>query len=96
VSPAFVAVLLTAVAVGLGAAVFGRLARRDGGSERPDRPWWGNPAVWIGASVGFLALGLFVAPRLLGFTFLLLPLVWMRLPGRRGDWGRGSRDEHER
>jgi len=93
VSPGFVAVLLTAVAVGLGAVVFGRALHRDEGSDRSGRPWWGNPAVWIGASVGFLALGLFVAPRLLGFTFLLLPLVWMRLPGRGGDWGRGPRNE---
>lgn len=95
-SPALVAVVLTAVAVGLGAVVFGRIAHRDAGSDVPERPWWGNPVVWIGFSVGFIALGLFVAPRLLGFTFLLLPLIWMRLPGRRGDWGQGSRGERER
>jgi amino acid transporter len=99
VSPALTAVLVTALAIALGAFALGRIARREGGSDRPERPWWGSPAVWIGVSVAFILLGVFVAPRMLGFTFLFLPLIWMRLPrggggagpGQWGGWGHGPR-----
>ena len=47
------------------------------------RPWWGDPAVWIVVSGVSIALGLFVAPRLFGFTLLFLPFIWMGGFGRR-------------
>lgn len=49
----------------------------------PVRPWWGRPALWAGVCGTFLLFGLFVAPRLLGFTFLFLPFIWMGAGARR-------------
>jgi hypothetical protein len=60
----------------------------------PDRPWWQHPPVWIGASAVFALLGLFVAPKLLGFTFLFLPFLWIGGIGRRTPPQRERRD-HE-
>ncbi len=48
--------------------------------------------VWVGGAAAFLALGLFVAPKMFGFTFLFLPLIWMRVPRRRG--GAGDRERN--
>ncbi|HXF35679.1 MAG TPA: hypothetical protein VNO17_00685, partial [Actinomycetota bacterium] len=31
-----------------------------------ERPWWGNPGVWLLVSAVFVALGLFVFPQLFG------------------------------
>jgi hypothetical protein len=45
--------------------------------ERRVRPWWGNPLLWVVASVGLAFLGLVVAPRLFGVAFLLLPFIWV-------------------
>jgi hypothetical protein len=45
--------------------------------ERRVRPWWGNPLLWVVASVALAFLGLVVAPRLFGVAFLLLPLIWV-------------------
>ncbi len=42
-----------------------------------ERPWWGNPFVWLAIAVVMLVLGLFVFPHLLGFTFLFLPFIWI-------------------
>ena len=68
----------------LGSFAWFRL-RHAGGLRAPKgRPWWGSPMLWVGVAAVFLALGLFVAPKLFGFTFLFLPLIWMRLPRRRG------------
>jgi hypothetical protein len=50
-----------------------------------DRPWWGNPLIWIAASGGFLLLGLFVAPRFLPGVVIFLPFVWIRRPRSRLD-----------
>jgi hypothetical protein len=53
---------------------------------RPEpRPWWGNPWLWVGVSAVFLVLGLYVWPGLFGGTFLFLPFVWLRRPGRGED-----------
>jgi hypothetical protein len=41
------------------------------------RPWWGNPLLWVVASVGLAILGLVIAPRLFGVAFLLLPFIWV-------------------
>ena len=51
--------------------------------ERPPRPWWGNPLLWVGIAGGLAFLGLVVAPRLFGVAFMLLPFVWMRGLRRR-------------
>lgn len=59
------------------------LALRNGRVVVPGRPWWGYPGVWIAISTVFVLLGVMVFPRLLGFTFVFLPLIWMRGFGRR-------------
>jgi len=64
------------------------LAFRASGAAEPRRPWWGSPAVWVVVSATSLLVGIFVAPRLLGITFLLLPFVWARGFGRRRRPGR--------
>jgi hypothetical protein len=51
--------------------------------ERRVRPWWGNPLLWVVASVGLAFLGLVIAPRLFGVAFLLLPLIWVSGVRRR-------------
>lgn len=63
------------------AAVIGVLALRDGRAS--GRAVARIPGRWIVLSTVLLLLGLLVAPRLLGFTFLLLPFVWMGRAGRR-------------
>jgi hypothetical protein len=87
------------VAIGLVLAV--RLGHRCGGDVdlvrgRRSRPWWGHPGVWILASGGFVLLGLFVFPKLFGFTFVFLPIFWpfLRVGGlwrghSRAEDGRG-------
>lgn len=42
-----------------------------------ERPWWGNPLLWLAVSVVFVVLGLFVLPHLFGGVFLFLPFVWV-------------------
>lgn len=59
------------------------LALRRAGVAAPGRPWWGNPGVWIGLASVSILVGLFVFPRLLGFTFLFIPLIWIRSLRRR-------------
>jgi hypothetical protein len=60
----------------------------DGGRwERLERPWWGNPLLWLGVSAVFLLLGLFVLPHLLGGVFLFFPFLWV------GGWRRRPRRE---
>lgn len=55
------------------------------------RPWWGNPLLWVGVSAVFVLLGLFVAPKLFGFAFLFLPFIWIRRwGGGDGRWGTGD------
>lgn len=65
--------------VGAVVAVLTLRDRRDPGG----RPWWGAPPTWLLVCGVFLILGLVVAPRLLGFTFLLLPFIWVGGLGRR-------------
>jgi hypothetical protein len=53
------------------------------GRRRPDdRPWWGNPSLWLAVGVVFVILGVVVWPGLLGGTFIVLPLVWIWRPRR--------------
>ena len=68
--------LLVVTIVGVGAVSLLTVAnRRD--PEAPGRPWWQRSSVWIGVSIVFVLLGVFVAPRLLGFTFVFLPFLWV-------------------
>ena len=78
VSPLLITVLVTA-SIAAGVAAWVALRRRHVRGE----PWWGNPAVWIGASLVFALVGVVVAPRLLGSTFVFLPFLWMGRARRR-------------
>jgi hypothetical protein len=64
--------------------------------QPPERPWWGNPWLWVLVSLASVVLGIFVWPGLFGGTFLFLPFIWVWRPrrGRDGDPrsnGHGSR-----
>jgi hypothetical protein len=83
VSPALIALSVTALTVAVGVIVVGALGSRGPATAGPARAWWRTPGVWVGGSIVFVLLGLLVFPRLLGFTFLLLPFIWMRAGGRR-------------
>ena len=61
-----------------------------------ERPWWGNPWLWVLVSLASVVLGIFVWPGLFGGAFLFLPFIWVWRPrrGREGDPrsnGHGSR-----
>jgi hypothetical protein len=49
----------------------------------PERPWWGNPWIWLAVSIGFVLLGIFVWPGLFGGTFFFLPFIWIWRPRQR-------------
>lgn len=49
----------------------------------PERPWWGNPWLWVLVSLASVVLGIFVWPGLFGGTFLFLPFLWVWRPRRR-------------
>ncbi|MCI0636081.1 MAG: hypothetical protein L0206_19520 [Actinobacteria bacterium] len=74
--------------IGAVAVVF---AIRRQADMRPNRPWWGNPASWVVVTIVAVLLGGYLFPRLLGFTFLFLPFVWLRALGRRRPNGREER-----
>ena len=65
------------------AVVAAVVAFRGRGTRDPGRPWWGSPAVWVAGSAAFVLLGVFVFPRLFGFTILFLPFLLARSFGRR-------------
>jgi hypothetical protein len=61
-----------------------------------ERPWWGNPWLWLVVSAVSVLLGIFLWPGLFGGTFLFLPFIWVWRPrrDREGDPrsnGHGSR-----
>ncbi|MBI3648467.1 MAG: hypothetical protein HY240_06955, partial [Actinobacteria bacterium] len=60
------------------------------------RARWGNPWLWLGVCAVFVVLGLFVFPKLFGFTFLFLPFVWMGRRGRAPDQPDRSNRPHHR
>lgn len=45
-----------------------------------ERPWWGNPWLWLGIAAVSVILGIYVWPGLFGGTILLVPFVWVRRP----------------
>ena len=47
-----------------------------------DRPWWGNPWVWVGVCAVSILLGLLVWPGLFGGVVFILPFIWIGRPRR--------------
>lgn len=45
-----------------------------------ERPWWGNPWLWIGVSAVFVVLGLIVWLGFFAGVFLFVPFVWLSRP----------------
>jgi hypothetical protein len=95
VSPAFIAIAVTIVVLAVGAAM---VALTEGGPLRAGRRALPVPAPWIVVGALLLILGVVLMPRLLGFTFLLLPLIWSRRSRgpRRPDGSTGSGRESDR
>nr|MBA3738031.1 hypothetical protein [Actinomycetota bacterium] len=50
-----------------------------------ERPWWGNPWLWLLLGAVFVVLGIFVWPGLFGGTFFFLPFIWVWRPRRGRD-----------
>lgn len=87
-SPAFIAIGVTVVVVAVAGTV---VALTDDGPMRGTRrralP---VPAPWIAMGAILLVIGVLVMPKLLGFTFLFLPMIWSRRARRpRGPSGSG-------
>ena len=90
------ALILVPAALFIGAVIL-YLALANGRRLEPARPWWSYPATWIALSTVFVLVGITVFPRLLGFTFVFLPLIWMRGFGnrrRRPDDRHRDEDDH--
>ena len=79
-SPLVASVLVTVVLVGLAVALM-RVSRYR--LEHPGEPWWRGAPLWVAVSCVVVLLGVFVAPKLLGFTFVFLPFLWIGGLGRR-------------
>lgn len=73
-SPAAIAIGLTLLALLVAALVLGL---------REGRTRLVMPGPWLLLVIALLVLGLVVAPRLLGITFLFLPLLWIHRPRPR-------------
>jgi hypothetical protein len=56
-----------------------------------ERPWWGNPWLWLGVAALSVVLGIYVWPGLFGGTFLVIPFIWVLRPRRRSDDGPPAR-----
>lgn len=69
-----VPVVLFAAGLALVLAVRGRRVEPIRAAGRP-RPWWGRPRFWLGVAAVSIVLGLVIAPRVFGFTFLFLPFI---------------------
>lgn len=85
-SPAFIAIAVTIVVVGAGAAI---VALTEDGPLRARGRALPVPAPWIVVGALLLVAGIVLVPRLLGFAFLFLPLIWSRRRprGPRGPGG---------
>lgn len=96
-SPAFIAIAVTLVVVALGGAI---LALTEGGPVRAARRRpFPVPAPWIALGALVLLLGVVIMPRILGFTFLFLPMIWSHRAGRSrrgpGTGGSGPRPDRD-
>ncbi|HYG72533.1 MAG TPA: hypothetical protein VEC15_09680 [Actinomycetota bacterium] len=91
-SPLATTLVVTALIAATGVAVVRFLRHRE---QHPGEAWWRSSSVWIGVSVVFAILGVFVVPQLLGFTFLFLPFLWVGGLGRRDRDERPSRGDGE-
>jgi hypothetical protein len=93
VSPAFISIVVTVVTV----AVFGLAIAATGGASRAvsARRALSFPTSWIVLGAMLLVVGVVVAPRLLGFTFLFLPFIWSRGRGRGGPRGRRHEPDND-
>jgi hypothetical protein len=80
VSPLAITLVVTAVA---GAVLVLTAALARARSVDPGRPWWSYPVVWVGVCAVVTVLGAIFVPRLLGFTFVFLPFLWLRRRPRR-------------
>lgn len=86
--PAALVVLATAAYLTRSLA---RQASAAGGP--PPEPIWMHPVGFaVLAALGLITM-LLVAPRLLGITFLFIPFLWSRGPGRRRDGGDRGRPD---
>lgn len=91
-SPAFIAIAVTIVVLAVGAAI---VALTEGSPLRAGGRTLPVPAPWIVVGALLLILGVVLMPRLLGFTFLFLPLIWSRRsrgPRRRDGWPSSGRE----
>jgi hypothetical protein len=61
------------------AAITGSRGRKTSLSERP---WWGNPLLWVAVCAVSLVLGFVVWRGLFGGVFIVLPFVWIWRPRR--------------
>lgn len=86
-SPAVIAIGLTLLALLVAALVIGL---------REGRTRLVMPGPLLLLVIVLLLVGLVIAPRLLGITFLFLPLLWIRRPRRPDDRAREHRREEER
>lgn len=85
------ALILIPAALFVGAVVL-VFALANGRRLGPARPLWSYPGMWIALSAVFVLVGVTVFPRLLGFTFVFLPMIWMRGFGNRRERGRRRDD----
>lgn len=76
-----------AIFIGIAAII---VAFRNRWIGDPERPWYSSPVAWVAGSLAFVLLGVFVFPRLFGFTILFLPFLLARSFGRRRP------EDHER
>lgn len=89
--------VLAALVLGLGLTWWARSAVEAGrfvepdlaapprDAPQPERPWWGNPWLWVAVCAVFVVLGVVVWPGLFGGTFLFLPFIWVGRPRRPAD-----------
>jgi hypothetical protein len=77
------ALILIPAALFVGAVVAFFVLRERHAPGSSGRPWWGAVPTWAIVCGVFVLFGLVIAPRLLGFTFLFLPFLWIGGLGRR-------------
>lgn len=96
-SPAAISVGVTVVVVAVVGAI---VALTGAGPPRAGRRALPVSPSWIVLGAVLLVVGVIVMPRLLGFMFLILPMLWSRSarrrPGPGGPQGTGPDRERDR